>query len=97
VGDVFTSQHSDRQVVHSRQYPSGGTGRMQRNRSISMDPTALQSAPSQLSSRRNRTASTATGQITAGRQGGRSRFPFALQSLLPNDFRYGVGVCPISP
>ena len=88
--DVFTSQYPARPEMPSPQYPSGGTGRMQRNRSVSMmDATALQSAPS---SRRNRTASTATGQTTAGRQGGRSRFPFALQSLLPNDFRYAVGV-----
>ncbi|KAF8489076.1 hypothetical protein F5888DRAFT_1210533 [Russula emetica] len=34
--------------------------------------------------------SSATGQITAGRQGGRSRFPFALQNLLPNDFRFRI-------
>jgi hypothetical protein len=89
--DVFTSQYPARPEMPSRQYPSGGTDRMQRNRSVSMmDATASQSAPS---SRRNRTASTAT----AGRQGGRSRFPFALQSLLPNDFRYAVGHCPISP
>jgi hypothetical protein len=94
--DVFTSQHPDRQEMHSRQYPSGGTGRMQRTRSVSMDVTALQGAPSQSSSRRNRTTTTATGQITAGRQGARSRFPFALQSLLPNDFRYAFGRCPIS-
>jgi hypothetical protein len=93
--DVFTSQHPARPEMPSRQYPSGGTDRMQRNRSVSMmDATASQSAPS---SRRNRAASTATGQMTAGRQGGRSRFPFALQSLLPNDFRYAVGRCPISP
>jgi len=38
--------------------------------------------------------SSATGQI---RQGGRSRFPFALQSLLPNDFRYAVGRCLLRP
>jgi hypothetical protein len=89
-GDVFTAQHPDRQEMRSHQYPSGGTGHMQRTRSVSMDVTALQGVPSQSSSRRDRTASTATGQITAGRQGGRSRFPFALQSLLPNDFRYAV-------
>jgi hypothetical protein len=41
--------------------------------------------------------SSATSQIPAGRQGGRSRFPFALQSLLPNDFRFAVGRCPIRP
>jgi hypothetical protein len=34
--------------------------------------------------------SAASSQTAAGRQGGRSRFPFALQSLLPNDFRYAV-------
>jgi hypothetical protein len=94
--DVFTSQHPDHHEMRSRQYPSGGTGRMQRTRSVSMDVTALQGAPSQSSSRRNRTTTTATGQITAGRQGARSRFPFALQSLLPNDFRYAFGRCPIS-
>jgi hypothetical protein len=108
----FTSQHTDRQEMGSRQSPSSGAGRMQRTRSSSMDITALQSAPLPPSSRRNRTASqatavygsghkrvatksmsglsSATGQITPGRQGGRSRLPFALHSLLPNDFRYAV-------
>jgi hypothetical protein len=96
-GDVFTSQYPDREDMRSRQNPPGGTGRMQRTRSVSMDVTALQGAPLQSSSRRNRTASSATGQSAAGRQGARSRFPFALQSLLPNDFRYAVGRCPICP
>jgi hypothetical protein len=96
-GDVFTSQHPDRQEMRSRQHPSGGTGRMQRTRAVSMDVvTNLLSAPPHLSRLRNRTASM-TSQITAGRQGGRSRFPFALQSLLPNDFKYAVRRCPISP
>jgi hypothetical protein len=90
--DVFTSQHLDHQEMNSRQPPSGVTGRMPRNRSVSMDVTASQSAPLQSPSRRSRTASTATGQSTGGRQGGRSRFPFALQSLLPNDFRYASDV-----
>jgi hypothetical protein len=93
-GDVFTAQHPDRQEMRSHQHPPGGTGHMQRTRSVSMDVTALQGAPSQSSSRRNRTASTATGQITAGRQGGRPRFPSTLRSLLSNDFRYAVGRCP---
>ena len=108
-GDVFISQHPDRQEMASRQYPSGGAVPMQRNRSMSMDVAALKGAPSHSSGRRNRTTSTAvqgssgghqrvgtksmsaaTSQTPAGRQGGRSRFPFALQSLLPNDFRYAV-------
>jgi hypothetical protein len=94
-GDVLTAQHPDRQEMRSRQHPSGGTGHMQRTRSVSMDVAGLQGAPSQSAGRRNRTASTATGQITAGRQGGRPRFPSTLQSLLSNDFRYEVGRCPI--
>src|SRR6267154_2938701 len=90
-GDVFTSQHPDRPEMPSRQYPSRETGRTRRNRSVSMvNPTALPSTPLQSFSRRKRTASTARGQLTAGRQGGRSRFPFSLQSLLANDFRYAV-------
>jgi hypothetical protein len=116
-GDLFTSQRPDRQEVRSRQYPSGRMSPLRWIRSVSMDVTALQSAPSHLSRRRNRTASTAghgdghrrvgiqsmsglssaTGQITAGRQRGRRRFPSTLQSLLSNDFRYAVGRCPISP
>jgi hypothetical protein len=40
--------------------------------------------------------SSATGQIAAGRQGGRSRLPSTLQSLLHNDFRYAVGHSPVS-
>jgi hypothetical protein len=96
-GDVFAPQHPDRQDMRSRQYSSGGTGRMQRTRAVSMDVvTNLLSASPHLSRLRNRTASM-TSQITAGRQGGRSRFPFALQSLLPNDFKYAVRRCPISP
>jgi hypothetical protein len=106
-GDVFISKFPDRQEMPSRQYPSGGAVPMQRNRSMSMDVTALKGAPSHSSVRRDRTTSTAvqgsghqrvgtksmsaaTSQTPAGRQGGRSRFPFALQSLLPNDFRYAV-------
>jgi len=109
-GDVSTSQHLDRQEMRLRQFPSGGTGPMQWTRSVSMDVTAFQSAPSPSSSRRNGTASTtvygsghrrvgtqsmtglppATIQITAGRQRGRPRFHSALQSLLPNNFRYAV-------
>ena len=116
-GDLFTSQHPDRQEMCSRQYPSGRISPLQWIRSVSMDVTALQSAPSHLSRRRNRTASTAehgnghrragiqsmsglssaTGQITAGRQRGRPRFQSTLQSVLSNDFRYVVGRCPISP
>ncbi|KAI0276095.1 hypothetical protein BGY98DRAFT_987929 [Russula aff. rugulosa BPL654] len=101
--------NNDRQEMASRQYPSGGAVPMQRNRSMSMDVTALKGAPSHSSGRRNRTTSTAvqgssgghqrvgtksmsaaTSQTPAGRQGGRSRFPFALQSLLPNDFRFRI-------
>lgn len=84
-GDVFTSQHPDRQELRRRGSSSSGKGHThtERNRSMS-DAAALRSAPS----RRNRTAST-------GRQGGRSRFPFALQSLLPNDFRYAFRRYPI--
>jgi hypothetical protein len=78
-GDVFTSQHPDRHEMRSRINPSGGSGRVQRTRAVSME-TALQSASSHLSRIRNRTVST----------GRRSRFPFALQSLLPSDFRYAV-------
>src|SRR6267154_2362175 len=105
-GDLFTSQHPDRQEMRSDQYPSGGTGRIQRTRAVSMHVSALLSAPSHLSRRLNRTASPAihsgghqhvgtqpvstTGQIPAGRWGGRSRFPLALQGLLPCDFRYAV-------
>ena len=88
-GDVFTLQHPDRREMPSRQNSSDETGRGPRTRSVSMD-ASLQSF-----SRRIRTASLVTGQITAGR--GRSRFPFSLQTLLPNDFRYAVGRCPISP
>jgi hypothetical protein len=109
-GDVFTSQHPDRQEMRSRPYPSGGTGPMQRTRSVPMGVTVSPSAPSHWSRRTNMSASpvvhgsghqrvgtqpmsslsSAASQITAGRRGGQSRFPFALQSLLPNDFRYAV-------
>jgi hypothetical protein len=113
-GDVSTSQHPDHKEMPSRQYPSGGTGRIQRARSVPMGVAVSPSpsAPSQMSRRTNCSASPvvngsehrridtqsqhtsvlspATSQITAGRQGGRSRFPFALQGLLPNDFRYAV-------
>jgi len=109
-GDVLTSQHPDRQEMRSRQYPSDGTGPMQRTKFMSIDVTALQSALSHSYRRMNKTAppavhgsghqcvgtqsvsslSSATSRITAGRRGGRPRFPFALQSLLPNDFRYAV-------
>ena len=109
-GDVFTSRHPDRQEMRSRQYPSGGTGRMQRTRSVPMGVTVSPSAPSDWSRRTNMSASpvvhgsghqrvgtqpmsslsSAASQITAGRREGQSRFPFALQSLLPNDFRYAV-------
>jgi hypothetical protein len=82
-GGVFTSQHPDRQELRRRGSSSSGKGHTERNRSMS-DAAALRSAPS----RRHRTAST-------GRQGGRSRFLFALQSLLPNDFRYVFGHYPI--
>ena len=93
-GDLLTSQYPDRQEMPSRPHPSGSTSRMQRTRSVPMDVSAppSSSAPSRMSRQKNCSAS-----LTAGRQGDRSRFPFALQSLLPNDFRYAVGPCHISP
>ena len=98
--DVFTSQHPDRR---SRKSSSGGTSPVERTRSVSMDLRRAPSQSSVRRNRTASTAtavydghrrvttksmSSATGQTPAGRQGGRSRFPFALQSLLPNDFRY---------
>ena len=137
-GDVFTSQHPGRRGMPSRQHSPSRMARIQRNRLVSVDLTALRSAPSNLSlrriwsappamngsglprtnlsapsdssGRRNRTVSmpvhrgghqrvatkpitgrsSASSKIPAERRGIRSRFPFALQGLLPNDFRYAV-------
>jgi hypothetical protein len=63
--------------------PSTSSGR--RNRTTS---TAVQGNGHQRV--RTKSISSATSQTLAERQGGRSHFPFALQSLLPNDFRYAV-------
>ncbi|KAI0276096.1 hypothetical protein BGY98DRAFT_736516 [Russula aff. rugulosa BPL654] len=131
--------HNDgRQGMPSRQYSSRKTDRMRRDRLVSIDVTALRSAPSHLSDRkiwsappaiygsgyqrprqrttshssgrRNRSISmavhrgghqrvgtksilgrsSATTKIPAERRGSQSRFPFALQGLLPRDFRFRI-------
>ena len=103
-GNVFILQFPDRQETPSRQFPSGGEAPVDRTRSLSMGATASKGAPSHPSPRRSRATSTsvqgsghqrvrstssATSQTSTRRQG-RSRVPFALQILLPNDFRYAV-------
>jgi hypothetical protein len=77
-GNLFTSKHPDRQKIRSPLYLSGRTGPMRWIRSVSMDVTALQSAPSHLSSRRNRTAS------TAGHGSGYRRVGIQSMSGLPS-------------
>lgn len=56
-GDVFTSKLPDLQKTYSPQHPSGGTGPMQRTRSVSMSVTSLQGARSHSSGRRTWAAS----------------------------------------
>ena len=66
--------------------PLHSSGR--RNRAVS---TAVHGSGHQRARTKSITGlSSATSQIPAGRRAGRSRFPLALQSLLPNDFRYAL-------
>ncbi len=66
--------------------PSRSSSR--RNRAVS---TTLHGNGHQRTSTKSMSGvSSATSQMPPGRQGVRPRFPSALQSLLPNDFRYTV-------
>lgn len=99
-GDVFYPDHTEIYSPPYDPYLSSGTGptRMRRAKSASVDITDSRSAHSPGSMKRSATMglgippisglSSATNKSPA-RSPSRRRFPFALQNLLPNDFRYG--------